>query len=124
MTYPTTPGHVATDTSIAAAGEIAGDAASLRERVWRYIDSPGHWGRTCDEVEYALAMRHQTASARIRELVLAGRLIDSGERRLTRSGRRAAVYVVAKKEETPCQNTVAPTVTSECHPKGSQMELF
>jgi N6-adenosine-specific RNA methylase IME4 len=40
-------------------------------------------------------MQHQTASARIRELVIDGRLIDSGERRLTRSNRRAAVWVVA-----------------------------
>lgn len=37
-------------------------------------------------------MRHQTASARVRELVLAGLIEDTGKRRKTRSGRGARVY--------------------------------
>lgn len=47
---------------------------------------------TCDEVEIVTGLKHQTASARIRELALKGLIKDSGKRRLTRSGRKAVVY--------------------------------
>jgi hypothetical protein len=59
---------------------------------WRHIASAG--SKTCDEVDVGLHMRHQMASARIRELVLGGRLRDTGHRRLTRSGRLAAVSAI------------------------------
>lgn len=49
-------------------------------------------GATCDEVEVVLGLRHQTASARIRDLVIAKRIFDTGRRRLTRSGRKARIY--------------------------------
>jgi Fic family protein len=51
-------------------------------------------GATCDEIERATGLSHQTASARLRELVLNGRIEDSGERRKTRSGRLATVWRV------------------------------
>lgn len=41
-------------------------------------------------------MRHQTASARIRELVQKGRVVDSTRRRPTRSGRLAIVWIEAE----------------------------
>jgi N6-adenosine-specific RNA methylase IME4 len=82
---------MAMDTSIAAAVSVAPSAGQMRSRVLVEVRARG--GATCDEVEGALKMQHQTASARIRELVLDGRLADSGERRLTKSGRRAAVWV-------------------------------
>jgi hypothetical protein len=56
-------------------------------------------GATCDEVEIALRLRHQTASARIRDLVLDGLLFDSGVRRETRSGAKARVYSAAAVKE-------------------------
>jgi hypothetical protein len=59
------------------------------------IDRRKHFGATCDEVEQALEGRHQTISARIRELVLMHFIIDSKVRRLTRSGRLARVYIRA-----------------------------
>ncbi len=37
-------------------------------------------------------MRHQTASARIRELAIAGRIVDSNIKRRTRSKRKAIVW--------------------------------
>lgn len=49
-------------------------------------------GATCDEVESCLRMSHQTASARIRDLRGLGRLVDSGSRRKTRTGRSAIVW--------------------------------
>lgn len=46
---------------------------------------------TCDEVEVELGILHQTAGARIAELKAIGLLIDTKDRRPTRSGRMAAV---------------------------------
>lgn len=66
-------------------------APILSARVAQHVRESG--GATCDEVEVALGLRHQTASARLRELVLKGAIKDSGARRLTRSKRKAAVYV-------------------------------
>jgi len=78
------------DTSIAAANSIANGVEQLRARVLVEIRERG--GATCDEVEVALEFRHQTTSARIRELTIEGKIHDSGERRLTRSGRKAVVW--------------------------------
>lgn len=82
------------DTSEAAAEEIKPSAGHLRGLVAAHISGRSD-GATCDEVEAALGMRHQTASARIRELALSGAISDSGKRRLTRSRRGAVVWVGA-----------------------------
>jgi DNA adenine methylase len=85
----------ASDTSLAAASAVAGTAEQMRGRALVEIRSRGVAGATCDEVEVALEMKHQTASARLRELALEGEIADSGERRRTRSGCKAAVWVVS-----------------------------
>lgn len=92
--YAGKPPHVDTATSLAAAKGIAPQISTLRERVYRYIAACGALGATDDQVEAALKMRHQTASARRRELVIAGRVVDSGRTAKTRSGARATVWVV------------------------------
>jgi hypothetical protein len=89
--YPNVPGHVRGDTSTAAAKSVEISATALRKKVLDYVSSQ-YDGVTCDEVEAKLVMRHQTCSARIRELVMFGQLIDTGRRRQTRSGRSARVY--------------------------------
>jgi hypothetical protein len=89
------PRVAASDTSTAAADSIVLAASRLRESVYNRIAQVGECGMTCDEVEAALAMRHQTASARIYELRHMSRLVDSGMRRTTRSGRLAVVWVAA-----------------------------
>ena len=91
LAYNGEPPHVDVDTSIAAAHSMREAADSIRKRVFERI-SETKYGMTCDEIEVALDLRHQTASARLRELVLQGRLVDSKVRRLTRSGRWAVVY--------------------------------
>jgi len=83
------------DTSREAAVSIAPDSNRLRALVLGFIAKNGRRGATCSEVEEALSMRHQTASARMRELALADRIVDTGLRRKTTSGRNAAVWVVA-----------------------------
>lgn len=92
--YRGTPPHEQTPTSRAAAQEIREPSATLRARVLAHIEKTGVMGATDDEIERALNMRHQTASARRRELVLLGKVIDSHRVRKTRSGRNASVWVV------------------------------
>jgi hypothetical protein len=86
------PPHVDQSTSISAAAEIAPHAAKLRLAVYQQIICCGQFGATDDEIEVALKLRHQTVSARRRELVLLSQVTDSGRRRKTRSGRSAIVW--------------------------------
>lgn len=81
------------DTSAAAARSVAIDVQSMKEKIAAHIKNKNKFGATCDEVERALKMPHQTASARIRGLFTDGRLKDSGQRRMTRSKRKATVWV-------------------------------
>lgn len=90
---PRPPRVRSSDTSTAAAESVQPVTGELRRRVLSFIRSRAD-GATCDEAEVALGLRHQTASARIRELVTLGAIADSGQRRKTRSGRTASVYRV------------------------------
>ena len=83
------------DTSRAAAESIEPHLQYLQTVVLReYAHSPQ--GLTCDDVERLTSLRHQTASARVKELRDMGKIVDSGRRAKTRSGRSAVVYVVSK----------------------------
>ena len=90
--------HVAGSVTSKAAGASV-DRVSMRDRVETKIrvHSGGRfpYGLTDDEIEQTLDMRHQTVSARRRELVLLGKVVDSGRTRPTRSGRQATVWVTA-----------------------------
>lgn len=94
--YPDRPGYVrGSDTSAEAADSIDPNMLSrLRRLVYEHVRKCRD-GSTCDEVEAALTMRHQTASARLREPELTGFLQTSDEKRPTRTGRSAHVYRVA-----------------------------
>lgn len=93
--YGGVPPRVAgNDTSEAAGDSMVSSAPVMRERVLNLLRGGGE-GWTCEEVEDALDLRHQTASARIRELVLAGKAYDTGRRRQNASGRSARVYLAA-----------------------------
>lgn len=91
--------HGAVDTSLAAAESMVEHVAVLRARILQHIKATG--GATDREVELALGLRHQTASARRRELVLAHHVMDSGQRRTNDSGRGAAVWIVVPEGVTP-----------------------
>ena len=86
--YDGTPPHVGGDTSTDAAESIRKHVGPLHRQVLKRIEPDA----TCDEVEVATGLAHQTASARIRELVQLGLIYDTGKRRPTRSGRQARVY--------------------------------
>ncbi len=84
------PRHNGTDTSREAALSLHPISGALRQRVLEVITRSA--GMTCDEVEDRTGLSHQTASARVNELSRLGLLIDTGERRKTRSGRNAKVW--------------------------------
>lgn len=96
MKYPFQPGFVdGSDTSQQAAESMGAKAPSLRDDILGHFVKSSN-GFTCDEIEELFEIKHQTASARIRELVMFGKLVDTGERRKTRSGRPARVYEAAE----------------------------
>jgi len=100
MAYPFEPGYVTGDqSSREAATSMQESAETLRTRIRNHIAASPE-GKTCDEVEVELSLRHQTASARCSELKRFGqvsfKLDEDGKklRRPTRSGRKADVLFV------------------------------
>lgn len=80
-------------TSKKAARSMVAHAPNQRQRIWEFIHEQGGQGATCDEVEAALDIVHPSCSTRILELRRMGRVEFAEERRKTRSGREAEVYV-------------------------------
>jgi hypothetical protein len=91
------------DTSEEAASRVAKGAPTKRAQVLEYLQGRGLDGSTDYEVEQALRMPHQSASARRRELVLSGAVKDSGRRRETRGGFTATVWIVVGLEPVQSQ---------------------
>jgi hypothetical protein len=85
-----------TDTSNAAADSMIDHVGRLQGEVIDQIRQRHLHGATCDEIEVALGLAHQTVSPRVYELHKKGLIVDSGLRRKTRSGRGAKVWVTAK----------------------------
>lgn len=80
---------------------------TVDERIWRYIKHVGL--ATADDVDYALELEgRSTASARVRMLVRAGHLEDSGERRVTRAGHSARLYRAVTPEEVVARPAPPP----------------
>lgn len=80
-------------TSQAAADRIAGHAPKQRAEVLAVIVRAGAHGATDAEIEAATGIRAQSVSPRRGELRALGLVVESGRRRPTPSGRRAAVWV-------------------------------
>lgn len=85
--------HNGVETSVDAAQSMKLPAAVIREQIARYVEAQNLNGATCDEVEIALGISHQTCSARFKDLKDAGRFIQTEDKRPTRSGRNAFVCV-------------------------------
>lgn len=81
-------------TSLAAATSMRSSAETYRHKVLEFVRGRGPHGATDEEIATGLAMNPNTARPRRIELVDKFKLIvDSGETRPTRSGRKAVVYV-------------------------------
>jgi hypothetical protein len=98
---PFTAPHNGTDTSAAAALAIQPFLSGLRLRIYRALELAED-GFTCEQLEHLLGIKHQTASARLRELHDRGyvtlRVDRSGTilKRRTTSGCLARIYFPAK----------------------------
>lgn len=79
-------------TSKAAAESMVKHAPTARARIFQFILERGEYGATDDEIETALGMSHQTASARRYKLHREGALVRTDWKRPTRTGRQAFVY--------------------------------
>jgi hypothetical protein len=86
-------------TSKAAAKSIEPHLTELQTKVKLWIKDCGKRGATCDELEHYSGIRHQTLSARVRELVLRGWIYPTQRTRKTRSGRQAVVYRTWRKRK-------------------------
>lgn len=83
-------------TQLEAAILVYPKTGSQRLEVLRCIVEAGDHGRTDFEIERALNMRHQTASARRNELAGDGWIEDSGQRRATDTGTDATVWILSE----------------------------
>lgn len=63
------------------------DRVRLLDQIRKYAT-----GISCDRLEVLLCMKHQTASARLRDLAIAGKIVDSGRRETTSTGRKAICW--------------------------------
>jgi hypothetical protein len=94
--FPYHDGHVprvsSSPTSTAAAASMVPTLGTKQARVLELLRSRPD-GLTDDDLERLTGWRHQTVSARRRELVLADLAVDSGRTRRTSSGRSATVWI-------------------------------
>lgn len=82
-----------TDTSRAAAQKSLPDSGTKRRTVYDAIMGNMSNGMTCDEVCEKTGMLVQSATSAINTLAADGWLTDSGQRRPTRTGHMAIVWV-------------------------------
>lgn len=93
------PPHNGTETSREAAESVRDDVGRQEAMILALLDEAGSDGMTDDEIEVATGLRHESASARRRGLVLKGLVVDSGKVRPTRRGRKAVCWVLAEDRE-------------------------
>lgn len=95
---PVAPGR--TDTSRAAARKIQPDAATIRERVMRYIERQGETGATTWEIAVRLKLDILSVRPRVTELDTEGRIARTKLRRANGNGNKEIVWAVPAGEST------------------------
>jgi len=94
--YQGSVGYQGASPTSKAAAKSLDETPALNRLEQLVLDTLASRGPSTDEeIEDATTMRHQTASARRRALVLKGLVLDSGETRETSSGRKATVWRLA-----------------------------
>lgn len=82
-------------TSGEAAKAMREPMRGVRRRIYNHIAAQGERGATCFEVELALELEHQTASAAISTMANTLKCLkDGGHRRATQSGQVAIAWVI------------------------------
>lgn len=84
--------HGGDPNSAEAHKSIKKDKSQTHQAILNYLARRPITGATCEEIELALTLSHQTCSARISELRANQRIISVGDRRTTSSGRWARVH--------------------------------
>lgn len=84
------------ETSHAAARSIHGGLTDIQRRVLEFYRARGWPGATDEELSDALGCHGSTLRTRRSELTDAGLIVDSGERRKLKSGRRGVVWLHAE----------------------------
>lgn len=92
------PPYLREGTSHDAAHSVKDHTPTLRERVYKTMWVSGKWGRTDEELAEILGLDLNTARPRRWELEREGKIVDSGMRRKTRSGRSAIVWTLAERQ--------------------------
>jgi hypothetical protein len=90
-----TPAQQHSETSVAAAGLIRPVAGALRQQVYDAVRGAGADGLTDEEGITATGMAANTYRPRRIELLERGLIVDTGNRRATKSGRSAVVWAAA-----------------------------
>lgn len=85
--------HQGADTSVEANKKV--QKTKDQELIYGYIYHAGRFGHTLDELSIMLHRNPNALSGRLTELVRAGKIVVSEERRLTRTGSHARVYKAA-----------------------------
>lgn len=94
-----------TSTSMEAARAAAPKASEKAGQVYELLRRREHMhrGLTADEIEVAARMHSNTVTARVRGLVLEGWVYDSGQKRPTRTGRNAVVWLARDRPVPPTE---------------------
>jgi DNA-binding transcriptional ArsR family regulator len=90
--------HGGNENSIEAHNGIIPAKLKLHRGIMAAIKLRGNSGMTVDELEIALSLPHQTASARMSELKSAGLIVQVGKRK-TRTGSNAGVWILSRQGE-------------------------
>lgn len=95
LTYPHAPGFKAEGTSRQAAESMKPSAATLRATCLGWLHYWPDRGCTADECAEQMGESVLSVRPRFSELHALGLIVDTGERRLNASGRRAVVWKAA-----------------------------
>ncbi len=91
--------HRGADTSVEAFQTTHSCVRSRqRDSILDFVRQRGSYGATCEEIEDALHLQHQTASARVTELAGLHLIAFGADRRRTKHNKSARVYRVASQE--------------------------
>lgn len=91
------PAQASRPTSVAAAESVEVVRARQAQQILAFMRKCGSWGATIEEIARATGLSIQTVCGRRWELEnKIGLVVDSGRRRLNRTGRSAIVWVAAE----------------------------
>jgi|TARA_R110000824_G_scaffold219564_2_gene406506 hypothetical protein len=90
--YGGNPPHQDSKTSKSASDSIKSSVGNLHKKVLSYFSHGVGW--TDEEIQILTQLPPNTARPRRRELVLMGKLKNSGKFRKTKSGRKAIVWIL------------------------------